>query len=85
MNNREWGELLRYSSPDKIWVVTWQNKLLELKCPFNVLVVHNLGALKKGSMEQVSKVKISSSMITVFIIKNMPYYYHHFKIFISDE
>ena len=83
MNNREWGELLKYSSPFSIWVITWNDKLIELACPFLVLVIKDVGELKMNTKIQVDKVKISSSMITVFIIKEKAYYYYHFKIIIK--
>lgn len=84
MNLKQWGELLKYSSPDSIWIVTWENKLLELKCPFLIYVCYDIGDLKKGSNEKVTKVKISSSMITVFIVRDKAYYYYHFQIIISN-
>ena len=83
MDKKGWGELLKYSSPDSIWVITWKNKLLELKCPFKVVVKYDVGDLKKNSKAKVDMVKISTSMITVFIIKNRAYYYNHFKILID--
>ena len=33
--------LLKYSSPYSILVVTYENKLIELKCPFKVKVIKN--------------------------------------------
>ncbi len=80
MNSQQWAELLRYSSPNSILIITWNNKLRELKCPFTVIVRYNIGELKIDSQVKVLKVKISTSMITVFVIQNKPYYYHHFKI-----
>ena len=83
MNKDGWAELLKYSSPDSIWVITWKNKLFELKCPFTVVVKYDVGDLLCGNKELVEKVKISSSMITVFIIRDKAYYYNHFQILID--
>ena len=83
MDKKGWGELLKYSSPFSIWVITWNDKLIELACPFLVLVIKDVGELKMNTKIQVDKVKISSSMITVFIIKEKAYYYYHFKIIIK--
>jgi hypothetical protein len=83
MNNEGWAHLLKYSTPDSIWVITWESKLLELKCPFTVLVKYDVGDLLRGCKIYVEKVKISSSMITVFIIQNKAYYYNHFEIIVD--
>lgn len=80
MNSQQWGELLKYSSPNSILIITWNNELRELICPFTVNVKYNIGDLKIHSKVKVSNVKISTSMITVYIIQNKPYYYYHFRI-----
>lgn len=48
MNDSELSEILRYSSPNTIFIVTWNNLLKTLFCPFEVLVKHKIGELLKG-------------------------------------
>ena len=59
MKTTELVELLRYSSPHSILVVTYKGKLLELNTPFYVFVKHDIGILKKGikEKEQIQKKK----------------------------
>ncbi len=83
MDGEQWVELLRYASPRSIWVVTWQNRIMELGCPFRVKVKEDIGVLKKNTVVLVSLVKISTGMITVFIIEDQAYYYYHFDILID--
>lgn len=82
-DTRKFAELLRYSSPMSIMVVTWNNRLKELACPFEVEVLEGVGNLSKGAILKVERVKISASYITVFIIDDNPYYYKHFSILIG--
>jgi len=83
MNEKQMGELLKYSSPYSILVVTYHNKIMELKCPFRVILKNDVGALKKGNVVKVNLVKLSTSLKTVFIIREEAYYYHWFNILID--
>ena len=83
MNRMQLAELLKYASPLSILVVTYQNKIIELKCPFRAELKNDIGILQKGKIELVEMVKISTSLITVFIIKGEAYYYYHFNILID--
>lgn len=82
MNNRELGELLKYSSPYSILVVTYQKKLIELYCPFKVKIKQDIGDLKIGGIVEVRMVKLATNLKTVFIIENKAYYYYYFDILI---
>ena len=84
MKNRELAELLKYSSPNSILVVTWRNKLIELKTPFQVQLIQDIGELKKDELAIVSLVKLATNMKTVFIIENKAYFYYYFKIVIGE-
>ena len=84
MKNRELGELLKYSSPYSILVVTWRNKLIELKTPFQVQLIQDIGELKKDELAIVSLVKLATNMKTVFIIENKAYFYYYFKIVLGE-
>lgn len=83
MNHKELAELLKYASPYSILVVNYQNKIMELKCPFKVLVKNEVGKLIKGRIEKVELVKLSTNLKTVFIVKGEAYYYYHFNILID--
>ncbi|WP_435136771.1 hypothetical protein [Formosa sp. A9] len=82
MNSKNWAELLKYSSPKKILVVNDKNKIIELTCPFKVEAKHDIADLYKGKIYYVELVKISTSMVTVFIINGEAYYYSHFYILV---
>jgi len=80
MNNEEYAELFKYCSPYSILVVTWYGKLKTLNCPFKAIVRTKVGNLASGDYVVVSKVKLSASGKTVYIIDNQAYYYFYFDI-----
>ena len=80
MTKKELVELLKYSSPKEIYVITWNNILKRLFCPFRVKVLQDIGALKKGQTVLVQEVKVTLELKTVYIINNEAYYYFHFTI-----
>ena len=80
MNEKQLGYLLKYSSPNELYIVTWNNLLKLLITPFKVFVINDVGALKKGELVLVSEVKITMELKTVYIINGRAYYYHHFEI-----
>lgn len=82
MSDQELAELLKHSNPKEIYVITWNNRLLRLKCPFSVEVINNVGLLLKGEIVLVTEIKVTKDIKTVFIIERNAYYYHHFAILI---
>lgn len=82
MSDQELAELLRYSNPKEVYVVTWNNQLIKLKCPFRVVVLKNVGSLMKWQIVLVTEIKVTKEIKTVFIIERNAYYYHHFAILI---
>ena len=82
MTDHELAEILKYSSPKEIYVITWNNQLIKLKCPFRVVVLKNVGLLLKGEIILVTEIKVTSEIKTVFIIEMNAYYYYHFDILI---
>ncbi len=82
MTKKELAELLKYSSPLEIYVITWNNILKRMFCPFRVKVLQDIGALKKGQTVLVQEIKVTLELKTVYIINNEAYYYHHFDILI---
>ena len=82
MNQKDLVELLKYSSPYSILVVTYKNELVELFCPFTVYVKQDIGELKEGENASVTMVKLSTNLKTVFVIEEKAYYYFYFEILI---
>ena len=80
MTKKELVELLKYSSPKEIYVITWNNILKRMFCPFRVKVLQDIGALKKGQTVLVQEIKVTLELKTVYIINNEAYYYFHFTI-----
>lgn len=83
MNERQLQEFLKYSNSRELYVVTWNNLLKKLFCPFKVVVIHDIGELKKGKAVMVEEVKITMELKTVYLIKNKYYYHNHFNILID--
>lgn len=83
MNDKELAELLKYSNSKELWIVTYNNLLKLLFCPFKVLVKHNISTLKTGQVVWVEEVKITSELKTVYIIKGVAYYYNHFDLIVD--
>jgi len=82
MTKKELAELLKYSSPLEIYVITWNNILKRMFCPFEVQVLQDIGTLKKGQFVFVDEIKVTIELKTVFIIDTKAYYYYHFEIVI---
>jgi hypothetical protein len=83
MNKNELGEQLKYSSSAWIYVVTWNNLLTQLFCPFKAHVIGKIGTLSKGQIVRVEQVKVTIDLKTVFVIDGSAYYYYHFDILIE--
>lgn len=83
MNDKELAFLLKYSSSKELYVVSWDNALKLLFCPFRVKVSRNIGFLKKEQIVLVEEVKVTQELQTVYIIKNIAYYYFHFEILLE--
>jgi hypothetical protein len=82
MTKRELSDQLKYSSPKELWIITWNNILKRLFCPFRVRVLQDIGNLKKGQIVLVSEVKVTLELKTVFLINGQAYYYYHFDIIV---
>ncbi|MEP3836403.1 MAG: hypothetical protein ABJM36_02095 [Algibacter sp.] len=83
MDKNELAEQLKYSSSEWLYVVTWNNLLKQLFCPFEVAVLDSVGPLKKGQIAQVQQVKVTMELKTVFVIDGRAYYYYHFQIIVD--
>ena len=68
MEDHELADVLQYSSPKELYVITYYNVLKLLFCPFRVKVLSNVGLLRKGQFVWVSEVKVTIELKTIFII-----------------
>lgn len=80
MNKKQLAEILKYSSSNQLYIVTWNNLLKLLLCPFKVLVLQDIGKLKADTIIWVEEVKVTIEVKTVFIIEGKAYYYFYFEI-----
>lgn len=85
MDEKQLADLLKYSNSKQLYIVTWNNILKLLFCPFKVKLLLNVGNLKKGQVVWVDEVKITQELKTVYIINEQAYYYHYFDIIVEDE
>jgi hypothetical protein len=85
MEDKHLAELLRDSSPKALWIITYNNLLKILFCPFSVLVLTDIGTLKKGQKVWVEEIKVTKELKTVYIIKGKAYYYYYFEILDANE
>ena len=83
MDKNELAEQLKFSSSEWLYVVAWNNLLKQLFCPFRVLVMTDIGPLKKGQIVWVEAVKVTMELKTVFVIDGSAYYYYYFDILID--
>lgn len=80
MTRSQLSELLKYSSPRELYVITHYGVLIRLFCPFAVKVLQDIGILKGGQIVFVDEIKVTLELKTVYIIDNEAYYYYHFNI-----
>jgi hypothetical protein len=73
-------EIFRYCKIDSILVINKTGQLERLDCPFEVLVIQNVGELYKGLICLVNAVKLDLSLIDVYIIGNKAYYFFNFRV-----
>ena len=73
-------EVFKYCKTDSILVINKVGDLQRLQCPFEVIVIQDVGELYKGLICLVSAVKIDLSLIDVYIIKNKAYYFFNFRV-----
>ena len=83
MKDKELAELLKYSSPKELYIVTWNNLVILLQCPFKVVVINSIGELRLEDIVWVEEVKITAELITVYLICEKAYYYYHFDFIIE--
>ena len=80
MTNKQLADNLKYSYHSEILVITHDFKLKVIVCPFEVLVLYEIGNLFSGQVVIVTEIKVTRQLITVYIINELPFYYYHFDI-----
>lgn len=85
MEDHELADVLQYSSPNELYVITYYNVLKLLFCPFKIKVLSNVGMLRKGQLVFVNEVKVTTELKTIFIINGSAYHYHYFEILIEES
>jgi hypothetical protein len=73
-------EVFKYCKIDSILVINKHGHLERLDCPFEVVVITNVGELTKGLLCLVNAVKLDLTLIDVYIIKNKAYYFFNFRV-----
>lgn len=73
-------QIFRYCKIDSILVIGKSGQLQRLQCPFEVLVITDVGELTKGLICNVSAVKLDLTLIDVYIIRSKAYYYFNFRV-----
>ena len=73
-------EIFKYCKIDSILVISKTGSLERLDCPFEVLVIQDVGELYKGLICLVSAVKLDLALIDVYIIGNKAYYFFNFRV-----
>ncbi|MCL5127126.1 hypothetical protein [Algibacter sp. L4_22] len=84
MNKKILAEILKYSNPKIMYIVTYNNLLKALFCPFKVRVIHGVGELKWRQVVWVEEVKVTTDLKTVYVINGVSYFYYHFEILIEN-
>lgn len=82
MNKKNLNEILQYSAPNSLFIVSRKNKLTQLFTPFRIEVLMDIGNLKKGEIVRVDSVGLSVKIKIVYMIKDQYYYYHYFNFLV---
>lgn len=74
------SNLLKYSSSCTILIVTNSNALIELKCPFNVIVIIEVADFTLYQKKLVSEIKMATNFKLAYLIEEKYYFYYYFDI-----
>ena len=73
-------EIFKYCKTNCILVIDKTGQLQRFQCPFEVVVISNVGELYKGLICLVSAVKIDLTLIDLYIIRDKAYYFFNFRV-----
>jgi len=80
MDGNALGFLLKYSTPFSILIITHEDRLIELHCPFEVKVIKSVKNLIVGEIRIVTQIKLATNNKLVYIVNTIPFYYSYFDI-----
>jgi hypothetical protein len=73
-------EIFRYCKIDSILIINRTGSLERLDCPFKVVVIQDVGELRKGLVCLVNAIKLDLTLTDVYIIRNKAYYFFNFRV-----
>ena len=80
MSNKELIELLKHCSPDIIYIVNDENRIIKLHTPIKLLVLFDVGDYRKNEIVTSSELKITTEARIVFYIDGKNYHTYYFDI-----
>lgn len=80
MSNKELIELLKSCSPNIIYVVNADNRIIKLKTPLKLLVLADVGDFLKNQIVTCTELKITTWARVVFHIDGKNYHTYYFDI-----
>jgi hypothetical protein len=80
MSNKELIELLKHCSPDIIYVINDENRIIKLHTPIKLLVLCDVGEYRKNQMVTCTELKITTEARIVFYIDGKNYHTYYFDI-----
>ena len=80
MSNKELIELLKHCSPDIIYIVNDDNRIIKLHTPIKLLVLFDVGDYRKNQIVTCSELKITTEARIVFYIDGKLYHTYYFDI-----
>lgn len=79
------SEIFKYCKTDSILVINHEGNLQRYDCPFEVIVITDVGELFKNLICLVKAVKMDLTLMDVYIIGNKAYYFFNFRILDKDR
>ena len=73
-------EIFKHCKIDSILVIDRPGQLQRLQCPFEVLVIQDVGELHEGLKCLVNAVKLDINLIDVYVIRAKASYFFNFRI-----
>ncbi|TBN03226.1 hypothetical protein EYD45_09425 [Hyunsoonleella flava] len=80
MSNKELIELLKSCSPNIIYVVNEENRIIKLKTPLKLKVIADIGDFRKNQIVKCNELKITTWARIVFHLDGKNYHTYYFDI-----
>ena len=82
MDNKTLADILKFSNSYELLVVDKSNRIVVVRCPFNVMTLESIGELLAGHIYEVDQIKVTPKLVTLFKIGEKTYFYFYFDIII---